>query len=94
MTQKKPTEKHTETNQDSARKADIKTLSPLAAAHYKARMMEYPHWTSEETALYLDISRQRLTEMVSERKLKRLSGLSRSGLFSRDGVLAFLENQG
>lgn len=67
-------------------------LSPLQAASLKARMMECRHWSVDETALYLSVSRQRINELVHERKLLRIKGVSKEGLFSRDQVLAFLES--
>ena len=66
-------------------------LSPVAAATVKARLMEYPHGNAEETALYLGVTRQRLNEMVCERKLRRIGGVSKSGMFRRDEVLALLD---
>jgi excisionase family DNA binding protein len=68
-------------------------LSPLDAAALKARMMDYPHWTADETAVYLGVSRQRINELVHERKLRRLK-ISKGGVFSRDQVLEFLESVG
>lgn len=70
------------------------SLSPLDAATLKTKLMDYPHWTAEETALYLGVSRQRLNEMVVERKLRRVKGVSKEGMFCRDDVLGFLDQQG
>ena len=67
------------------------TLSPLAAAALKARLMDIPHWTAAETALYLGVDLDRINHLVMERKLTRIKGVSRSGLFRRDEVLGFLE---
>lgn len=69
------------------------TLSPLAAAALKARLMDYPHWSAEETALYLGVTRQRINDMVLERKLPRIKGVSKGGMFRRDDVLRFLDKQ-
>jgi hypothetical protein len=70
------------------------SLSPIAAANLKARMMAYPHWSAEETAVYLGVSRQRLNEMVSARMLRRIPGVSKSGMFRRDEVLRLLDMAG
>lgn len=68
----------------------MEKLTAIEDAQIRAHLTSIPWWTPEDTMIFCRLSKSGLENLVQTGQLKRVRGIGKERLFSRDEVMELL----